>query len=133
MDKQQAQRAVFQLRRKAVNSAPKAEPVNRGDGGVKPGEAPSSPVPEVDAPLSPDETIARLGYRLGRQDQQRFVESACRKQLYDEDLAVDLHERAMMFPDEPVSFSSIVAAVKGTNEEPGEEREPLTDITGCDV
>jgi len=29
MDKQQAQRVVFQLRRKAVNSAPKAEPVNR--------------------------------------------------------------------------------------------------------
>ncbi len=29
MDKQQAQRAVFQLRRKAVNSAPKAEPVNK--------------------------------------------------------------------------------------------------------
>ncbi|HZL94046.1 MAG TPA: hypothetical protein VFB99_10395 [Vicinamibacterales bacterium] len=28
MDKQQAQRAVFQLRRKAVNSAPAAEPVN---------------------------------------------------------------------------------------------------------
>lgn len=29
MDKIQAQRAVFQLRRKAVNSAPKASPVNR--------------------------------------------------------------------------------------------------------
>ena len=29
MDKIQAQRAVFQLRRKAVNSAPKAKPVNR--------------------------------------------------------------------------------------------------------
>lgn len=29
MDKQQAQRAVFQLRRKAVNSAPKVEPVNK--------------------------------------------------------------------------------------------------------
>lgn len=29
MDKQQAQRAVFQLRRKAVNSAAKAEPVNK--------------------------------------------------------------------------------------------------------
>lgn len=29
MDKQQAQRAVFQLRRKAVNSVAKAEPVNR--------------------------------------------------------------------------------------------------------
>lgn len=28
MDKQQAQRAVFQLRRKAVNSAAKAEPIN---------------------------------------------------------------------------------------------------------
>lgn len=28
MDKQQAQRAVFQLRRKAVNSAPATEPVN---------------------------------------------------------------------------------------------------------
>lgn len=29
MDKQQAQRAVFQLRRKAVNSAPATEPVNK--------------------------------------------------------------------------------------------------------
>src|SRR3990172_4502611 len=29
MDKIQAQRAVFQLRRKAVNSAPKASPVNK--------------------------------------------------------------------------------------------------------
>jgi len=31
MDKIQAQRAVFQLRRKAVNSAPKASPVNRAE------------------------------------------------------------------------------------------------------
>ena len=30
MDKIQAQRAVFQLRRKVVNSAPKVSPVNRG-------------------------------------------------------------------------------------------------------
>lgn len=32
MDKQQAQRAVFQLRRKAVNSAPKDAPVNKHSG-----------------------------------------------------------------------------------------------------
>lgn len=31
MDKIQAQRAVFQLRRKAINSAPKADPVNKPD------------------------------------------------------------------------------------------------------
>lgn len=32
MDKQQAQRAVFQLRRKVVNSAPNTEPVNNHSG-----------------------------------------------------------------------------------------------------
>ena len=40
MDKQQAQRAVFQLRRKAVNSAPTTEPVNKVEAALAPASAP---------------------------------------------------------------------------------------------
>lgn len=41
MDKQQAQRAVFQLRRKAINSAPNGEPVNKAACGARCHEEPS--------------------------------------------------------------------------------------------
>jgi len=56
---------------------------------------------------------ARLAYRIGRQDQQRFVEAACRKQLDDEHLALLLHGLACDFPHEPVSFQAIVWAAEG--------------------
>lgn len=70
----------------------------------------------TDSPVNERETVimraVRLAYRLGRQDHQRFVESACRKKLHDEDLAVHLRELACDFPHEPVSFDSIVRAAE---------------------
>jgi len=55
----------------------------------------------------------RLAYRLGRLDQQRFVEHALRKQLDDDVLATLLHGLAADFPHEPVDYSSIIRAVQG--------------------
>jgi TPP-dependent indolepyruvate ferredoxin oxidoreductase alpha subunit len=57
--------------------------------------------------------IARLAYRLGRLDQQRFVEHAVRKQLDNDVLATLLHGLAADFPHEPVDYSSIVHAAEG--------------------
>ena len=54
----------------------------------------------------------RLAYRLGRQDQQRFVEVACCKHLDDIPLALLLHGLACDFPHEPASFDSIIRAVE---------------------
>lgn len=70
----------------------------------------------TDSPVNERESVmlraVRLAYRLGRQDQQRFVESACRKHLDDEHLALLLHGFACDFPDEPVSFDSIIRAAE---------------------
>jgi len=70
----------------------------------------------TDSPVNERETVivraVRLAYRLGRQDQQRFLESACCKHLDDKHLALLLHGLACDFPHEPVSFDSIVRAAE---------------------
>lgn len=71
----------------------------------------------TDEAVNEPETIimraARLAYRLGRQDQQRFVEAAVCKQLDDEHLALLLHGLTCDFPHEPVSFQAIIWAAEG--------------------
>lgn len=71
MDKQQAQRAVFQLRRKAINSAPKAEPVNKPDAGL------------VDAAAVARKLLHRLTGRIDIDDALRAEIDAAERALWD--------------------------------------------------
>lgn len=71
----------------------------------------------TDGVVNSPETVAlramRLAYRLGRLDQQRFVERAVREQLDDDVLATLLHGLAADFPHEPVDFSAVLRAAEG--------------------
>ena len=110
MDKIQAQRAVFQLRRKVVNSAPKATPVN------KYGE------PETD--------LAEPNWERLKIDVRERIDA----------LAGIMSDRCSESPERKAKLWSdlIRPNVKllaefCSNVSFDDEREPLRDNTGCDV
>ena len=70
------------------------------------------------------EASAKIAYRMGRQDQQRFVEASLQKKQNGVLLGdVPSHEwiaqEAESFPDEPVSFFAVVRAAEAHYCAPG--------------
>lgn len=67
--------------------------------------------------VNESETVAvramRLAYELGREDQQRFLEAACRKLPGGIPLSHQIHDLARDFPLEPLNVQNIVRAAGG--------------------
>lgn len=133
MDKQQAQRAVFQLRRKAVNSAPKAEPVNKPTGpSLTAQELAREFISEHYGYGPPDETVQDLALVI-----EGFAAdsvSACVDVQNDINKAIREEIVGIIFrccqPNNGALFSQIDDEIRALGQV---EREPLKDITGCDV
>jgi len=110
MDKIQAQRAVFQLRRKVINSAPKASPVNKYGEPETEVTAPNWERLKIDVRERIDALAATMSDRCN-------APSELKAKLYTD----------LILPNVRL-LSEFCANVTFDDD----DREPLTDNTGCD-